>query len=61
MPVEQREREGRKAVMKEELVKEVQGKMSGKKKKRLDKYIVRKSHSQYLFGLLNWKLTTWGT
>jgi hypothetical protein len=43
LPAEQREREERKAAMKTELAKEAQGKMSGKKKKRLDKYIVRPS------------------
>jgi ATP-dependent RNA helicase DHX37/DHR1 len=41
LPVAQRQREERKAAMKSELVAEKQGKMSGKKKKRLDKYIVR--------------------
>ena len=40
LPAEQRERNERKAAMKGELVKDAQGKMSGKKKKRLDKYIV---------------------
>lgn len=40
LPTEQRAREERKAVMKGELVRETQGKMSAKKRKRLDKYIV---------------------
>lgn len=48
LPAEQREREERKAVMKGELVKEGQAKMSGKKKKRLDKYIVRMAPSSRL-------------
>ena len=41
LPIEQRERNAKKAVLKEELTREAQGKMSSKKKKRLDKYIVR--------------------
>jgi len=41
LPEEKREREERKRVLKEELVGEQKGKMSAKKKKRLDKYIVR--------------------
>jgi ATP-dependent RNA helicase DHX37/DHR1 len=41
LPAEQREREERKTAMKADLAREAQGKMSGKKKKRLDKYIVR--------------------
>jgi hypothetical protein len=43
LPTEKREREDKKRVMKEQLIAEQQGegKMSGKKKKRLDKYIVR--------------------
>jgi hypothetical protein len=42
LPVEKREREDKKRVLKEQLIAEQQGegKMSGKKKKRLDKYIV---------------------
>lgn len=40
LPVEQRERNAKKAALKEELTREAQGKMSAKKKKRLDKYIV---------------------
>ncbi|KAF2688507.1 P-loop containing nucleoside triphosphate hydrolase protein [Lentithecium fluviatile CBS 122367] len=39
LPPEQREREERKAAIKGELVREAQGRMIGKKKKRLDKYI----------------------
>ncbi|KNG50425.1 deah-box rna helicase [Stemphylium lycopersici] len=39
LPVEQQERNAKKAALKEELTKESQSKMSGKKKKRLDKYI----------------------
>ncbi|EOA88555.1 putative ATP-dependent RNA helicase DHR1 [Exserohilum turcicum] len=39
LPVEQRERNAKKAALKEELTREAQGKMSAKKKKRLDKYI----------------------
>ncbi|KAF2710668.1 DEAH-box RNA helicase-like protein [Pleomassaria siparia CBS 279.74] len=39
LPAEKREREERKLAMREELVKEASSKMSGKKKKRLDKYI----------------------
>jgi ATP-dependent RNA helicase DHX37/DHR1 len=41
LPVEKQEREARKEAMRNELVAEGMGKMSGKKKKRLDKYIVR--------------------
>ena len=40
LPEEQKLRNARKAEMKEELAREAQGKMSSKKKKRLDKYIV---------------------
>ena len=40
LPTEQREHNAKKAAMKEELTREAQGKMSSKKKKRLDKYIV---------------------
>jgi ATP-dependent RNA helicase DHX37/DHR1 len=39
LPVEQRERDEKRRAMKDELVRESQSKMSGKKKKRLDKYI----------------------
>lgn len=41
IPAEQRAREERKRALREELTRETSGKMSGKKKKRLDKYIVR--------------------
>jgi ATP-dependent RNA helicase DHX37/DHR1 len=41
VPAEKRERDERKKEMKAELAQEAQGKMSGKKRKRLDKYIVR--------------------
>jgi ATP-dependent RNA helicase DHX37/DHR1 len=51
LPAAQREREERKAAMKSELVAEKQGKMSGKKKKRLDKYIVRKTLAYPIFNL----------
>lgn len=40
LPVEQQERNAKKAALKEELTREAQGKMSNKKKKRLEKYIV---------------------
>ncbi|KAF1364146.1 P-loop containing nucleoside triphosphate hydrolase protein [Lizonia empirigonia] len=39
LPTEQRERDERRRAMKDDLVRESQSKMSGKKKKRLDKYI----------------------
>jgi ATP-dependent RNA helicase DHX37/DHR1 len=39
LPEQERERAEKKAVLKQELVRESQGKISGKKKKRLDKYI----------------------
>lgn len=39
LPAEQRERDEKRRAMKDELVRESQSKMSGKKKKRLDKYI----------------------
>lgn len=41
LPQEEQERAQKKAALKDELTRESQGKMSGKKKKRLDKYIVR--------------------
>jgi ATP-dependent RNA helicase DHX37/DHR1 len=47
LPIEQRERDAKKAALKEELTREAQGKMSGKKKKRLDKYIVRHFAPQF--------------
>lgn len=40
LPAEKRERNEKKRALKEELVRESEGKMSRKKKKRLDKYIV---------------------
>jgi ATP-dependent RNA helicase DHX37/DHR1 len=39
LPAAQREREDKKKALKEELVRESQGKITGKKKKRLDKYV----------------------
>lgn len=39
LPADQREREEKKKALKEELVRESIGKISGKKKKRLDKYV----------------------
>jgi ATP-dependent RNA helicase DHX37/DHR1 len=42
LPQEEQERAQKKAALKDELTRESQGKMSGKKKKRLDKYIVRR-------------------
>jgi ATP-dependent RNA helicase DHX37/DHR1 len=39
LPAEQRERDERRRALKDDLVRDAQGKMSGKKKKRLDKYI----------------------
>jgi hypothetical protein len=41
LPLEQQERNQKKAALKDELVRESQGKVTGKKKKRLEKYIVR--------------------
>jgi len=41
LPQDEQERAQKKAALKNELTRESQGKMSGKKKKRLDKYIVR--------------------
>jgi hypothetical protein len=43
LPQEQQERKDKAATLKEELIRESQGKVTGKKKKRLDKYIVRLS------------------
>ena len=40
LPQDEQERAQKKAALKNELTRESQGKMSGKKKKRLDKYIV---------------------
>lgn len=41
LPQEERARADKKEALKGQLMSEAQGKMSGKKKKRLDKYIVR--------------------
>ena len=41
LPWEQRDRADKKSALKQELLGQSQGKISGKKKKRLDKYIVR--------------------
>jgi ATP-dependent RNA helicase DHX37/DHR1 len=41
LPADQQERKDRKEALKADLLREAQGKISGKKKKRLDKYIVR--------------------
>ena len=41
LPIAQKEHHERKLALKEELLRDAQGKISGKKKKRLDKYIVR--------------------
>ena len=43
LPQEERARADKKEALKSQLMSEAQGKMSGKKKKRLDKYIVRLS------------------
>jgi ATP-dependent RNA helicase DHX37/DHR1 len=40
LPQDVKDRAEQKRVMKDELLRDAQGKMSGKKKKRLDKYIV---------------------
>jgi hypothetical protein len=51
LPEAERERAEQKRALKDELLRETQGKISGKKKKRLDKYIVRavteRSHLGY--------------
>jgi hypothetical protein len=55
LPQEQQERAQKKAALKDELTRESQGKMSGKKKKRLDKYIVRgdsMGDSRHLFAAI---------
>lgn len=54
LPEEKRAREERKKEMREALVEENRGKVSGKKKKRLDKYIVSLSTIPFLF----WKFCT---
>ena len=50
LPQEERDRADKKDALKQELLCEAHGKMSGKKKKRLDKYIVRVKH-----GSDNWR------
>ena len=45
LPQEERDRAEKKNALKQELLREAQGKISGKKKKRLDKYIVRVKHA----------------
>ncbi|PSN70752.1 pre-mRNA-splicing factor ATP-dependent RNA helicase PRP16 [Corynespora cassiicola Philippines] len=52
LPEEQKLRNARKAEMKEELAREAQGKMSSKKKKRLDKYIDTKLKKEENLALL---------
>jgi ATP-dependent RNA helicase DHX37/DHR1 len=52
LPADQREREEKKKVLKEELVRESQGKISGKKKKRLDKYVDTKLKKEENLALL---------
>ncbi|KAH7555022.1 P-loop containing nucleoside triphosphate hydrolase protein [Bipolaris maydis] len=57
LPVEQQERNAKKAALKEELTREAQGKMSNKKKKRLEKYIDTKLKKEESLELLK-KLAT---
>ncbi|CAI6333731.1 unnamed protein product [Periconia digitata] len=52
LPAQQREREERKQKIKDELVEQQRGKMSGKKKKRLDKYIDTKLKKEENLALL---------
>ncbi|KAH7089607.1 P-loop containing nucleoside triphosphate hydrolase protein [Paraphoma chrysanthemicola] len=52
LPAEQQEREDKKKALKEELVRESQGKISGKKKKRLDKYVDTKLKKEENLALL---------
>jgi len=52
LPVEQREREEKKKALKDELVRESQGKITGKKKKRLDKYVDTKLKKEENLALL---------
>ncbi|KAF2003049.1 P-loop containing nucleoside triphosphate hydrolase protein [Amniculicola lignicola CBS 123094] len=52
LPAEQKERENRKLAMREELSRENRGKISGKKKKRLDKYIDTKLRKEENLELL---------
>ncbi|KAF1835235.1 P-loop containing nucleoside triphosphate hydrolase protein [Decorospora gaudefroyi] len=52
LPAAQQEHNAKKAALKGELVREAQGKMSGKKKKRLDKYIDTKIKKEENLALL---------
>jgi ATP-dependent RNA helicase DHX37/DHR1 len=52
VPGEQQERNAKKAALKDELVRESQGKVTGKKKKRLDKYIDTKLKKEENLALL---------
>ncbi|KAF2826150.1 P-loop containing nucleoside triphosphate hydrolase protein [Ophiobolus disseminans] len=52
IPAEQREREEKKRALREELTRESQGKISGKKKKRLDKYVDTKLKKEENLALL---------
>ena len=52
LPAEQRARLEQKAAMKDELVRDVKGKMSSKKKKRLDKYVETKMKKEENLALL---------
>jgi ATP-dependent RNA helicase DHX37/DHR1 len=52
LPAAQREREEKKKALKAELVRESQGKISGKKKKRLDKYVDTKLKKEENLALL---------
>ncbi|KAL5117087.1 putative ATP-dependent RNA helicase DHR1 [Pleosporales sp. CAS-2024a] len=52
LPTEQREREEKKKALKEELMRESQAKVSGKKKKRLDKYVDTKLKKEENLALL---------
>ncbi|KAH3965535.1 hypothetical protein HBH64_121950 [Parastagonospora nodorum] len=52
LPAEQREREEKRRALKDELVRESQGKISGKKKKRLDKYVDTKLKKEENLALL---------
>jgi ATP-dependent RNA helicase DHX37/DHR1 len=58
LPAEQREREEKKKALKDELVRESQGKISGKKKKRLDKYVDTKLKKDENLELLKKLATT---
>jgi ATP-dependent RNA helicase DHX37/DHR1 len=52
LPADQREREEKKKALKDELVRESQGKITGKKKKRLDKYVDTKLKKEENLALL---------